>query len=98
VTHAVKHLQHNHGAAGAVAIVAIVVGLWSASGYVAAFMRASNAVYDVPQGRPVWKTLPTRLAVTAALLILLLASAIIVVVTGGLRSVWGRCSASGRSR
>jgi membrane protein len=84
VTHAVKHLQHNHGAAGAVAIVAIVVGLWSASGYVAAFMRASNAVYDVPQGRPVWKTLPTRLAVTAALLILLLASAIIVVVTGGL--------------
>jgi membrane protein len=84
VTHAVKHLQQNHGAAGAVAIVAIVVGLWSASGYVAAFMRASNAVYDVPEGRPVWKTLPTRLGVTAALLILLLASAIIVVVTGGL--------------
>lgn len=84
VTHAVKHLQQNHGAAGAVAIAAIVMGLWSASGYVAAFMRASNAVYDVPEGRPVWKTLPTRLAVTAALLILLLASAIIVVVTGGL--------------
>jgi membrane protein len=84
VTHAIKHLQQNHGAAGAVAIVAIVVGLWSASGYVAAFMRVSNAVYDVPEGRPVWKTLPIRLAVTAALLILLLASAIIVVVTGGL--------------
>ena len=29
--------------------------LWSASGYVGAFMRASNAIYDVPEGRPIWK-------------------------------------------
>jgi membrane protein len=67
-----------------VAVIGIVVGLWSASGYVAAFMRASNAIYDVPEGRPIWKTIPTRLGITIAVLVLLVASALIVVVTGGL--------------
>ena len=44
--------------AGLLAMVGLAVALWSASGYVAAFMRASNAIYDVPEGRPVWKMLP----------------------------------------
>ena len=39
--------------------------LWSASGYVGAFMRASNAIYDMPEGRPVWKTLPVRVGADA---------------------------------
>jgi membrane protein len=81
---AVDHLQSAHTSAGIVAVIGIVVGLWSASGYVAAFMRASNAIYDVPEGRPIWKTIPTRLGITIAVLVLLVASALIVVVTGGL--------------
>jgi membrane protein len=81
---AVVNLQNEHATAGVVAIVGLVMGLWSASGYVAAFMRASNAVYDVPEGRPFWKTVPTRVAVTLVVLALLVASALIVVVTGGL--------------
>ena len=81
---AVAHLQQEHAAAGILAIVGVVLGLWSASGYVAAFMRASNAIYDVPEGRPIWKTVPTRLGITLALVLLLVASALIVVVTGGL--------------
>jgi membrane protein len=81
---AVTRLETQHAAAGIVAIVGIVVGLWSASGYVAAFMRASNAIYDVPEGRPFWKTVPTRLGTTLAVLLLLVASALIVVVTGGI--------------
>jgi membrane protein len=47
-------------------------------------MRAANAIYDVPEGRPAWKTLPIRIGVTLALIVLLVASAVIVVVTGGL--------------
>ena len=70
--------------AGAAAIIGLVVAFWSASGYIGAFMRASNAVYDVPEGRPVWKTLPIRLAVTAVVGVMLLASALIVVFTGNL--------------
>jgi membrane protein len=64
--------------------VALALALWSASNYVAAFMRASNAIYDVPEGRPIWKTAPIRLAVTIVTMVLLVAAAVIVVVTGGL--------------
>ena len=84
VLNAMVHLQHSHAAAGILAAVGIVVGLWSASSYVAGFMRASNVIYDVPEGRPLWKTTPIRLAVTLVMLVLLVASALIVVVTGAL--------------
>ncbi len=81
---AVDHLQHSHGSAGLAAVIGIAAGLWSASSYIAAFMRASNAIYDVPEGRPAWKTLPIRLGVTIVMMVLLIAAAFIVVVTGGL--------------
>jgi membrane protein len=80
----VTHLQHSHAAAGILGIAGILLALWSASNYVAAFMRASNVIYDVPEGRPIWKTAPIRLGVTLVTMILLVASALIVVVTGGL--------------
>jgi membrane protein len=81
---AMVHLQQSHSAAGILAVVGIAIGLRSASNYVAAFMRASNAIYDVPEGRPFWKTIPIRLGITLVILVLLVASALIVVVTGGL--------------
>ena len=89
VLNAMVHLQHSHAAAGILAAVGIVVGLWSASSYVAGFMRASNVIYDVPEGRPLWKTTPIRLAVTLVMLVLLVASALIVVVTGALAAKVG---------
>ncbi|MDX6220892.1 MAG: rane protein [Frankiales bacterium] len=60
------------------------LALWAASGYVAAFMRASNAIYEVQEGRPIWKTLPVRLGVTLALVLLSAITALGVVLTGGL--------------
>ena len=84
ITGQVAHLQHSHAASGIVGILGLVLALWSASNYVAAFMRASNVIYDVPEGRPIWKTAPIRLAVTAATMILLVAAAVIVVATGAL--------------
>lgn len=81
---AVEQLQGRSGAGSLLAVVGLVVALWSASGYIAAFIRASNAVYDVPEGRPVWKVLPLRLALTVTLMVLACASALIVVFTGGL--------------
>jgi membrane protein len=77
------------GKAGLAAIIGIVVAFWSASGYIAAFMRASNAIYDVPEGRPIWKTLPIRLGVTAIVGLMLILSAVIVVFTGDLAQVVG---------
>jgi membrane protein len=79
---AVNRLQQGHSAAGVLAIVGILLAVWSTSSYVAAFMRAANAIYDVPEGRPAWKTLPVRLGLTLLLMVLLVASAAIVVLTG----------------
>src|SRR3954454_22129696 len=57
-TSAIHNLEKSQGAAGFVATGGILLALWSASGYIAAFMRASNAIYDVEEGRPIWKTAP----------------------------------------
>jgi membrane protein len=77
------------GKASFAAILGIVIAFWSASGYIAAFMRASNAVYDVPEGRPIWKTLPIRVGVTAVVGVMLIVSAFIVVFTGNVARVVG---------
>ena len=71
------------------AVVGVVGALWSASSYVAAFMRAANAIYDVPEGRPVWKTLPVRLGLTVVTGTLLAASALAIVFTGRLAAAVG---------
>ncbi|MER5927705.1 YihY/virulence factor BrkB family protein [Streptomyces mirabilis] len=84
ITRAVQQLQGNSGVGSIVAIAGLVVAVWSASGYVAAFIRAANAVYDMPEGRPVWKILPVRIGVTVVLMVLAVISALIVVFTGGL--------------
>ena len=77
------------GTAGLAAIIGIVAAFWSASGYIAAFMRASNAIYDVPEGRPIWKTLPIRVGVTAVVGVMLVLSAAIVIFTGDIAKVVG---------
>ncbi|SCL17161.1 membrane protein [Micromonospora nigra] len=81
---AITQAQQNGGLAGVAAILGLLGAFWSASGYVGAFMRASNTIYDVPEGRPIWKTLPIRVGVTAVIGVMLLASAVIVVFTGRL--------------
>ena len=79
----------NEGTASFSAILGLLVAFWSASGYIAAFMRASNAIYDVPEGRPIWKTLPIRLGVTAVIGLMLIISAVIVVFTGDVAQAAG---------
>ena len=84
VTNAIENLQGDQGAAGVLFVVGLLGALWSASGYVSAFMRASNAIYDIEEGRPIWKTLPVRVGLTLVLLVLLAVTTIAVVLTGGL--------------
>ncbi|MFI9251983.1 YihY/virulence factor BrkB family protein [Streptomyces sp. NPDC053069] len=84
LTRAVEQLQNNAGIGSVMAVAGLVLAVWSASGYVAAFIRAANAVYDMPEGRPLWKILPVRIGVTVVLMVLAVASALIVVFTGGL--------------
>ncbi|MZE77950.1 YihY/virulence factor BrkB family protein [Streptomyces xinghaiensis] len=81
---AVTQLQGNASTSGVFALIGLAAAVWSASGYIAAFIRTSNAVYDLPEGRPAWKITPLRLVLTVALMIMLAASALIVVFTGPL--------------
>src|SRR6266508_1146615 len=84
VTNAIHNLEGSQGAAGVLFVVGLLGALWSASGYVGAFMRASNSIYDMPEGRPVWKTLPVRVGLTLVLLVLLAVTTIAVVLTSGI--------------
>jgi len=90
LTNAIQGLEKSRGAAGILFIVGIAGAIWSASGYIAAFMRASNAIYDIDEGRPIWMTLPVRIGVTAVMLALLAVSAIGVVMTGSLAGQIGK--------
>jgi membrane protein len=96
-TNAINGLQRSQGSAGVLFIVGIAGAIWSASGYVAAFMRASNQIYDIEEGRPIWMTLPVRVGTTIVLLVLLALSAFAVVVTGGLATEVGKLFGIGGS-
>jgi membrane protein len=84
LTSMLEQMQGGQGKAGIALIIGIVLALWSASGYIAAFMRAGNQVYDIREGRPIWKTVPTRFFTTVAVVVLLALVAVGVVFTGGL--------------
>ncbi|WFR68044.1 YihY/virulence factor BrkB family protein [Curtobacterium flaccumfaciens] len=69
-------------------IVGILGALWSASGYVGAFGRAMNRIYNVREGRPIWKLRPTMLGVTLATVILLVIG-LLALVSGPLARSFG---------
>ncbi|WP_188187698.1 YihY/virulence factor BrkB family protein [Nonomuraea sp. SYSU D8015] len=81
--------QHGGGAASVVAVAGLVLALWSASGYVAAFIRAGNAIYDIEEGRPFWKTTPLRIGLTVLATVLLALGAIAVTLTGDIAEAVG---------
>lgn len=83
LTNAVDSLQSSPQTASTAALLGLVGAIWTASGFVGAYIRASNIVYDVPEGRPFWKTIPLRLALTVVLLVVAAAIGLIVVFTGG---------------
>jgi membrane protein len=96
-TAAIENVQRGRGTAGVAFVIGLALALWSASGYVSAFMRASNRIYDVGEGRPLWKTIPIRLAVTVVMVILLAVSSVAVVLTGGLARQVGNVVGVGSS-
>jgi membrane protein len=87
---ALDGLTQSRGGAGILLVVGLGGALWSASGYIGAFIRASNIIWDVEEGRPIWRTLPLRLVITVTMIVLLAISAIAVVVTGPLADRVGK--------
>ncbi|MCC2030039.1 YihY/virulence factor BrkB family protein [Microbacterium sp. YMB-B2] len=75
--------------AGFALITGIVLAIWSASGYVGAFSRAMNRIYEIEEGRPFWKLKPVQLLVTVITIVLLVIAAIILVVSGSVTKAIG---------
>ena len=84
----VQQLAHSQ-AAGPALVFGLLLALWSASGYVGAFSRAANAIYEVEEGRPFYKLRPVQLLVTLVCVVLLAVVALSIVVTGPLARAVG---------
>lgn len=69
-------------AAGFALVSGIVVAIWSASGYVGAFTRAMNRIYEIPEGRPFLTLKPMQLGVTVVGIVILLVCALIIAISG----------------
>jgi membrane protein len=78
----IQSITSNQSAAGILFVVGLVTALWSASGYVGAFMRASNIIYETPEGRPIWKLRPLQMLVTLVIVLLVAILALALVLTG----------------
>jgi membrane protein len=90
ISEALQNLREHPRTAGIVALVGLIVAFWSATGYIGSFMRAANRIFDVPEGRPLWKTIPMQLAITAVTGAFLAVSALAVVFTGRFAQWTGR--------
>lgn len=83
--------------AGIAAILGLLVALWAASGYIAAFIRAGNQIYDIQEGRPFWKITPLRLGLTVLLAVLLTVAAVAVTLTGDFARLAGQALGLGET-
>lgn len=95
---AIRNLQQGAAStAGVLAIVGILGALWSASGYISAFMQAANDIYDLPEGRPFYKKMLTRLGLTVLAGVILGGAALATVLTGALARSLGRALGIGQT-
>jgi membrane protein len=80
----IESITSNRGAAGVLFVVGLLGALFSASGYVGAFIRASNRIYETGEGRPFWKLRPLQMGVTLGMVMALALVTVALVLTGPL--------------
>lgn len=85
----IESITKSSGTAGLMLIVGIASALWTASGYVGAFMRAANVIYEVEEGRSIVKLRPLQMLVTLVLVLLLALVLVALVLTGPLAEAVG---------
>ncbi len=78
----IESIVRDQSAAGFALVLGIAVALWSASGYVGAFIRASNVVYETAEGRSFWKLRPLQIAITLTMVVTMALLAVGLVLTG----------------
>jgi membrane protein len=78
----VESIASSRGTAGLAFVLGLAVAIWSASGYVGAFIRASNVIYETEEGRPIWKLRPLQIAITLVMVVLAALLAVGLVLSG----------------
>ncbi|MFW5472386.1 YihY/virulence factor BrkB family protein [Knoellia sp. CPCC 206450] len=76
-------------AAGFALVAGLAGALWSASGYVGAFGRAMNRIYQIDEGRPFWKLRPVQLLITLVGVLMVALVLLALVVSGPLAETVG---------
>jgi membrane protein len=85
----IEDISENQSTAGLGLILGLAGALWTASGYIGAFMRASNSIYEIEEGRPFWKLRPLQILVTLTLVLMLAVVVLGLIVSGPLAEAIG---------
>jgi membrane protein len=85
----IENIVENSSGAGLALVLGIAGGLWSASGYVGAFIRAANEIYEVDEDRPYYKLRPLQILMTLVLTMIVGIVLIALVLTGPLAGAIG---------
>jgi membrane protein len=85
----IEQVTGNQSTAGIMLVVGLATALWSASGYIGAFIRASNAIYERQEGRGFFKLRPVQLLVTLILVLMAALVVLALVVSGPLATSIG---------
>jgi membrane protein len=78
------------GGAGALFGFGLVAALWTASGYLGAFMRSANHIYEVNEGRPFLKRRPQQVLITGLMTAFVAVVLLGIVLTGPLAEAISR--------
>ena len=87
----IESVVKSNGGAGALLGVGLLVAIWSASGYIGAFMRAMNTIYEVEEGRSFWKRRPLQIVITIAMVLLNEETVRLRPANGAEDEIWHRC-------
>ncbi|MEV8565318.1 YihY/virulence factor BrkB family protein [Streptomyces sp. NPDC051322] len=91
----IKGIASHRSTGTVLLIVGLASALWTASGYIGAFMRASNRIYEVEEGRPFLKLRPLQLLVTLILVLLQALVLVALVISGPLARKVGSAIGAG---
>lgn len=85
----IQGVIQDKGDASVLLAVGLLLAMWSASGYIGVFMRASNIIYGIAEEQIFWRKRPLQIAVTIAMVVLLTVVAIAIIVTRRLAEAVG---------
>jgi membrane protein len=97
IINAIHDISGRKSAASLAFGLGLGLALWSASSYVGAFMRASNAIYEKDEGRPFYKLRPVQVGVTLLMVVLITLSVAAIVVTGPVTKQVGKAVGLGNT-